>query len=491
MDYRRDIDGLRALAVVPVVLYHAPGEFLTGGFVGVDVFFVISGYLITRILLRELAVGRFSLLDFYERRARRILPALVAVLVFTTVVSFFVLLPAEFRNFGQSLGATMLFVSNFFFWSESNYFAGAAEFRPLLHTWSLAVEEQFYILHPLLLAGLFYVSKVRAVLLFTGIIVLSFIASLWAVANYPSAAFYLLPFRAWELGVGALLAFHAVPKIGDPRLREIAGIVGLALVAYAVVAFDSTTPFPGAAALLPCLGAALLIHAGSSGGCAASRLLALPPLVAVGLISYSLYLWHWPVFVLQSLYLMREPTAWEGAAAIAFAVAMSVLSWRYVEQPFRRRRIAAGRAPIFVTATTSIVAGLVLGGILHLSGGMPSRLAPEARELAHVGPFTGVAADDCFAPPAAAVRAGELCRVGAAGEPSFLIWGDSHARAMGTAIDEAGGRSSIAASVRSAALRSTVCRAGCPGRSAARRTLWPTSSFLFGTRSGACRARAA
>ncbi len=331
---RADIDGLRALAVVPVVLYHFHVAPFGGGYVGVDVFFVISGFLITGLIHAEMRSGEYSLAAFYERRARRILPALFAVVAAAAVAALFLLFPADLRRFGESVAATALFVSNFDFWQQSGYFDAGAEAKPLLHTWSLAVEEQFYLLFPLLL-GLFRSAGRRGLLLLAGGLALaSFGFGLWAVRAYPAMAFYLAPARVWELMLGAILALAEVPR--PPRwIAEALSLLGLALLAVAVFAFSPDTPMPGANALLPCLGAALLIYANGAGDTLAARGLSLRPMVFAGLISYSLYLWHWPVFVFARYLRVAPLGAAETLALIALSVGLAVLSWRFVERPFR------------------------------------------------------------------------------------------------------------------------------------------------------------
>ena len=260
MEYRREIDGLRVLAVLPVILYHAGFETLSGGFVGVDVFFVISGYLITTIILAELEQGKFSIVNFYERRARRILPALFLVMLVCIPAAWFWLLPSDMKNFSQSLVSVSFFVSNILFWHQSGYFDASAELKPLLHTWSLAVEEQYYVICPLFLMLFWRLGK-RWILVALGLV---FVASLalaqWAAYAKPAAAFFLLPTRVWELLIGAFAAFYlskANRKEFGKAAGEFGGWLGVALILYAVFAFSKATPFPGFYALVPALGTVL------------------------------------------------------------------------------------------------------------------------------------------------------------------------------------------------------------------------------------------
>lgn len=266
MKYRTDIDGLRALAVLPVVFYHAglPGP--SGGFIGVDVFFVISGFLITSIVAGEIVDGRFSLVSFYERRARRILPALTCVILASFAVGWFILLPEEFQDFGQSAIATSVFISNVYFAYTFDYFSRAAEFAPLLHTWSLAVEEQFYLFFPPLLMFLAWMGWQRSFLIVVGLSLLSFVAGVIILPIRADWVFYLIPFRAWELGAGAALALASLQPPGNRAWREALALAGLAGILIPVFVFDSRTPFPGLAALPPVIGTTMLIWLGAKGG---------------------------------------------------------------------------------------------------------------------------------------------------------------------------------------------------------------------------------
>jgi len=339
--YRREVDGLRALAVLPVILFHAGFAHFRGGYVGVDVFFVISGYLITSILIEELARGEFSIVRFYERRARRILPALFLVMLVCLPIAAFLLLPQFELEFSKSVASVSVFASNILFWRESGYFATATELKPLIHTWSLAVEEQFYIFFPVFLFLIWKLGRSKAL----GFIALTLVASLaaaqWATSAAPLAAFYLLPSRAWELLIGACAAFYLSKR--DPAaatwpraVLEAGSWMGIAMLTYAVAFFDDTTPFPGIPALVPTLGTALIILCATS-TTAAGRLLACRPLVAIGLVSYSAYLWHQPLFSFARHWSVEEPAPWIfgilGLAALGFAY----LSWRFVETPARAR----------------------------------------------------------------------------------------------------------------------------------------------------------
>jgi len=431
------------VAIVPVVLYHAGVPFLPGGFIGVDVFFVISGFLITGILHREITQERFSLVGFYERRARRILPALAAVMFASVIAGLVMLSPTRLVDLSQSAIATAAFVSNVWFWiTTADYFSLEAEFQPLLHTWSLAVEEQFYILFPLLLWLLARWPRrvtLWAVATLTG---LSFALAILGVAREPSASFFLAPTRGWELGLGALLALGIGPTLTARWLRELVAFAGLAAILVAAMVYDASTPFPGAAALLPCLGAAALISAGAQGRSLASRLLSFKPIAFVGLISYSLYLWHWPILAYLRVYLDDRalPPALAAAAVVA-AFAAAVLSWAYVERPFRRRPPRGfGRAAIFALSGTGTSAAVVIAAGIWLSDGLPLRFPADVM-LAYAG--TDDASPDrerCFD----VWPESGLCRIGAAteseGPADFLLWGDSHAVTMLSGVADAARR---------------------------------------------------
>ncbi len=423
LTYRPDVDGLRALAVLPVIFFHAGVELFSGGFVGVDVFFVISGYLITSIILDELDAGKFSYLGFYERRIRRIFPALFLTIAVSLPLGLLVLVPEHLEDFGQSVIAAALFVSNFFFYLEDGYFEGPADLHPLLHTWSLAVEEQFYLLVPLLLAWLVR-RRLSIPIVLLALAVLSFAFSLWQVERNPSAAFYLLPARFWELMLGALLAAAALPVIRSTVWAGVLALAGLAAIALAVLRFDEATPFPGAAALLPCLGTALLIHAGRTAN-PLSRLLGSEPLRRVGLLSYSLYLWHFPLMVFARHLLVRPFTALEIAGLVLLTFILAGLSWRYVEQPFRARSATGdkriSRRSVAGFAGTAMLLAVAFGLFTDLSDGAPARFNEQSRAY--------LAADEDR--DRSCVRERRNCELGdPEAAPRFIVWGDSHAGAL-------------------------------------------------------------
>jgi peptidoglycan/LPS O-acetylase OafA/YrhL len=304
MKYRSDIDGLRAVAVIPVILYHTDIEYFSGGYVGVDVFFVISGYLITKLLTDDLSRGHLSIRKFYERRIRRIFPALFTVLIFTLIVSSLILLPEDYISESYSALSAALFSANIYFWANSGYFDAPASALPLLHTWSLAVEEQFYIVFPLLLLTFKNANRNVLAIIFFVLFFVSLGISQWYVVNDTKSAFYLPHSRAWELLIGAFLALGVLPDNRSRLMRETLSITGITLISWSVFTYTDKTPFPGFSALAPSIGAALIIYAGRSGRSLPFHILTMKSIVFIGLISYSLYLWHWPIIVLTKYYVV-------------------------------------------------------------------------------------------------------------------------------------------------------------------------------------------
>ena len=372
MSYRPEIDGLRAIALIPVVLFHANFEWFSGGYVGVDVFFVISGYLITSIILREKAAAEFTFSHFYERRARRILPALFFIMLVCIPFAWLLQLPHELINFAKSLIATTVFSSNILFWLELDYFSADIEFIPLIHTWSLAIEEQFYLLFPLLLSFIWAFSKRNIFIILAIITIISFALSEWGWRYYPDANFYLLYSRVWELMVGALIALYLSQNQATKGIiSEVASILGLALILFAVFYLDKTYPFPSAFALLPIIGTALIIlftHPKTM----VYRLLSLKVLTLIGLISYSAYLLHQPLFVFTRLYLIDEPAPWLMAILSLLTLVLAYLSWRFIETPFRDKHRFTQKQ-IFVFSLLGSVFFIGVGVLLIIIDGAEFR----------------------------------------------------------------------------------------------------------------------
>ena len=379
MRYRPDIDGLRAIAVLSVVAFHAFPDYLTGGFVGVDVFFVISGYLITSILVKQHREATFSFGDFYSRRARRILPALCLVLLACLLFGYLALLPDEFANLGRHMAAAAAFAANLSFWQEAGYFAPASEFQPLLHLWSLGIEEQFYLLWPLALAFAWRrgFNVLQLVLFLTAA---SFAANLVLTHIDSTAAFYFPLSRFWELGLGCALAVAAsdpnTARVLPPLLSRHGPTVGVALIGLSVFLYDHKTPFPGIAAVVPALGA-LAVLASHEDSWFCRRVLASRALVFTGLISYPLYLWHWPILSFEAILHSGTPQPTYRVAAILLSFLFAVLTYRFLELPIRHRRslsigfvLAGGAAAIGAVAITVV-----------LSHGLPGRFPPAVSAM--------------------------------------------------------------------------------------------------------------
>ncbi|MET0748740.1 MAG: acyltransferase family protein [Rhizobium sp.] len=429
--YRGDIDGLRAVAVLSVILYHFQAGIFRGGFVGVDVFFVISGYLITSIISREMLAGQFSFIKFYERRVRRIFPALAFMLVATAIAAFVILYPSELIDYSKSVVSTLTFTSNFYFYSFRGYFLSDVETKPLLHTWSLAVEEQYYIFFPLALLALYrycprYVTAAVAVMA-----ILSFGLALWLMQTQQPAAFYFSPPRFWEMLAGSLLALSKIPVFSNRLLREGAGAAGLFLILAAGLLYKPTTAFPGMHALAPVLGATLVIYAGSGPATLVSRLLSLRPLVFVGLLSYSLYLWHWPIAAFYHL-LVERPLEPKDMLIVAPVTAiLSYISWRFVEQP-ARDRVAVPARRLWVANFGISALGIVFGLWCIVGSGLPLRFSPDVDRLAAYLQYDDRAAyrrGTCFLDgelqtPAEYDR--QDCLRFSDTKPNYVLIGDSH-----------------------------------------------------------------
>ena len=380
MKYRAEIDGLRALAVVPVILFHAGFEVFSGGFVGVDIFFVISGYLITTIIIEDMEKDRFSIVTFYERRARRILPALYIMLLVVGTTSTIIMLPSQLKDFGQSLMATVLFSSNIFFYLKADYWAQSSEFLPLLHTWSLGVEEQFYIIFPIFLILVWRFGKSSVFWMILLFATISLMASEWGWRNQASANFYLAPTRAWELLAGSMAAFY-VHKHGVLSSNAFS-LLGFVAIVVAILVYDDTTPFPSVYGLLPILGV-LLVVIFADRETIVAKLLSTKIFVGVGLISYSAYLWHQPLLALGRVYLFDKQLPNSLAFLLILATFLiAFFSYRVIESPFRNKEIISRKALLYFSGLPLILY-FAYGGYLHFSEGLRdmkrSSLGPESR----------------------------------------------------------------------------------------------------------------
>lgn len=422
--YRPEIDGLRAVAVLAVVFFHLPLG-CPGGFVGVDVFFVISGYLITRLILHDLALERFSLPAFWDRRVRRLMPALAFMLAGCVLIGWLLLTPGDFVAFGDQLIAQALGVSNVYFWRVQDYFADRADLQPLLHTWSLGVEEQFYLLYPLLLLGVLRLRGRPLRLVTAGLLLASLVLALVIAPRKASAAFYLLPTRAWELALGALLAWpHGLDR-WSRGWREFFSVVGLSAIAFSVLEFGAETSSPWPVQVVPCVGAALLIATAS--GTLVGQCLSWRPVRFVGLVSYSLYLWHWPVLLAAKYGHIGVYTVAQRLGLAIAALALATFSWRYVERPFRERGLLPSRRGLFWAWGALVCVCVAFGASVKFFDGYLFRCDSRVRRMRQ----------DFVARPRefpqaslAQVRDGELTRIGPEGKVTFLLWGDSHGLAI-------------------------------------------------------------
>lgn len=432
--YRPEIAGLRAIAVLAVVIYHAGVQQLAGGFAGVDVFFVISGFLITSIIVRDLELGRFSFAEFYSRRAKRLFPAAMATVFVTVAFGWVMLGPGQYIKLAESSIAALFFVSNFYFMLNTGYFDQSAEVLPLLHMWSLGVEEQFYIVVPIVLFFAFrrfgrlgIISAVAATTLAT------FLLSASISATYAKFAFFMLATRAWELGMGGLIAL--APRLGTHRsaIGNMLSISGLTLVVLGIFTITTDVPYPGVWAVLPTLGTALVIYGTTTKRNFVASVLSAKPLEWVGKISYSCYLWHWPLIVYYRIYISERPfEPLEVASLVAGSLALGWMSWRFIEETFRHSTAqpwsAIGRS---VTAMT-VVAAICL--VIVWKGGFSMRENPEAADLTDLDTMWEFDCVDTIAMPGA----GDSCVVGVKWDQAArkgVLWGDSHADHFAPIVD--------------------------------------------------------
>ena len=432
MKYRPEIDGLRAVAVIPVIFYHAGIQLFSGGFVGVDVFFVISGYLITSIIIADLEVGAFSIVKFYERRARRILPALFFVLAVCFPVAWGLLIPNYFMDFAVSVAGVVTFTFNFMAAKRVGYFDTAADLQPLLHTWSLAVEEQFYLFFPLLLVILWRLGKPVVISALIIIATISVYQMQWIYTGpqESSRAYYLLVTRGWELLAGAFIAFWFARNNGV-KGSQFLSITGLGLLVYAIFFFDKQTPFPSFYTFIPVVGTVMVII-GTSAKTLPYRFLSNRFVVGAGLISYSAYLWHFPIFVFARHVELSEPSAPVMFALTALSIVLAYFSWRFVEAPFRAQG-GLSRRFVFGSAGALSAIYILLGTVIYYSDGFDSRWSVEKREMLSYlkYPFQKIYREGtCFLQPqSTAEQFSDECR-SAQNHRATLVWGDSHAAAL-------------------------------------------------------------
>lgn len=448
MKYREDIDGLRSIAVLLVVLHHAGVHLISGGYVGVDVFFVISGYLITGIIYQKLLKGNFSFSDFYIRRIRRLMPALFGMIFVTTALGLLFLFPSDLQRFSNSLLWVSFYLGNFFFWREhGGYFAENTQEAPLLHTWSLAVEEQYYLIWPVyVILGIRLLGfRNFGILTLLGLFAAIYVSE-WATQNTIGAAYYLLPTRFFELMIGSMLALYW-DKLPKPvaALHHVLSLTGLALIVYGAFALTAASAFPGYNALYPSVGSALLLYSGREKPGVVNRLISLRPFVFVGLISYSLYLWHWPIFVFIR-YTAIELTPVVQASAITLSMVLAYLSWRFIETPFRKAPPASLTKVSVDLLAKPLAAVLVIWvGVFSLNG-IPSRFSSEVALMDEaLNSRPNRIRRDCHAPSRDfAQLPREDCTLGEieSNQTSGFMFGDSHANHITGFLDVLGADSS-------------------------------------------------
>lgn len=433
--YRADIDGLRAIAVLAVVFFHFDFSWCKGGFVGVDIFFVISGYLITSIITKSVQKNTFTFSHFYSRRFKRILPALTAVVIASALCGAIILHPGTLMDLARSISANSLFLSNFYFFSESGYFDEPSLLKPLLHTWSLAVEEQFYIIMPVLIVLISKLRKKPLLPILLILCILSFALNIYFVNTAPEFTFFLLPTRAWELLIGSILAVSLNTPIKSERLKFGIALVGLTSITLSIFLINPSTAFPGYAALFPTLGTAMIIQSGKHGGSYIHTLLSTKIMVFIGLISYSLYLWHWPILIFSKIYAITEMQSIHKLGALLLIFLISILSYRFIEKPFRHSNKFTDKHTITFSIATLLMTCLA-GHFILQKNGFPDRIKGLGTNASITNEAQWVHWGQCENALKPFRTQDDLCILGAQNQkPSFIVWGDSHARAMATAID--------------------------------------------------------
>ena len=435
MKHRLEIDGLRAVAVIPVILFHANIDLFQGGFVGVDIFFVISGFLITRIILAEIYQSSFSIIHFYERRARRILPAFFVVLIFSTFFAWFLLPPIEFKDYGQSLFFASFFSSNIFFWIESGYFGVGTDLKPLIHTWSLGVEEQFYIFFPLLAILIYAVHKklvfpIIFLLFFISLYLSHIYSALSSDIFFKEGAFFLLPTRAWELLLGStlFLIYNNAFIVSNNNVNNALSFFGLVLIFYSIFFFSKHTPSPSLLSLIPTVGAAFVIIF-SLKGTITHFFLTQKPIIVIGLISYSAYLWHQPLMALSRYYFISDLDALKIIFIVLITFFVAYLSWRFIEQPFRDRERVSRKIVLIFSVLGCLIFGAV-GATIHFNDGFHSRYNSDQLKLLSFHKYDQ--RDELYRERVCFLRGdqdensfADICKTG-----PILIWGDSHAASL-------------------------------------------------------------
>lgn len=431
-EYRAEIDGLRAIAVLSVILFHAGFKLFSGGFVGVDVFFVISGYLITSMILTEKQEGTFSILHFYERRARRILPSLFFMMLICLPIAWFALLPDQLIDFSKSLVAVPIFVSNLFFWKNTGYFSANTAEIPFIHTWSLGIEEQYYLLFPLFIIIFWKIGQNKLFILIATVLLFSLLISEHLVQNRPSTAFFFIFSRAWELLIGSVIAFIAFKKIilhehMSLRFNQFMSSLGLLMVLFSIFLFSKNTPFPGLYALVPVIGTALIIGF-SSPQTFVYQCLAHQYVVQVGLISYSAYLWHQPLFSFVRICFLGQAPKYMFILFSGITLLLAFLTWKFIEQPFRNKKNFS-RRQIVLFSTLWTLFFVCVGVVGTYKKGFPERLSIHQQTLfAYSNDNNTFNANlGCFLDPEQNETQFGSCTFKSTGTKNILLWGDSQA----------------------------------------------------------------
>jgi peptidoglycan/LPS O-acetylase OafA/YrhL len=434
LKYRPEIDGLRAVAVLAVLIYHAGFGFLPGGFMGVDIFFVISGFLITSFIVEDIRSGLFSMIGFWERRARRILPPLFVVISATLIAGWCLFLPFDFVQLGKEMASQSLFGSNILFMLQGGYFDDGDQFKALLHTWSLAVEEQFYLFYPIGMAIFARFFGVRFFYLVLPAAIISFALCIWMSGISDRMAFYALPFRGWELLGGAIIALMPVKPLSRV-VREGVSIIGMIMMLAVLFLYEPIYAFPGWVTLFSVLGAMILIWAASTGSTFVGSVLSFRPMVAIGLLSYSLYLWHWPVIIFAKYVPLYEFNNAIASLCLVVSVGLAYLTWKFVEQPIRKKRVLSSRQSIFMTSLAGLFIIAMTGLLIVRFSGFPERFTLDVQMYATSRYDENPHRAKCDQPSLERVQNSDICQTNVdAGNPSFIVWGDSFADAMAPAF---------------------------------------------------------
>lgn len=437
--YRPEVDGLRAVAVMAVLFYHAGFSQIPGGFMGVDIFFVISGFLITAFIVSDLKSNQFSLINFWERRARRILPPLFLVIFATLLASTFLLLPFDYSELGLQIASQSVFSSNILFAKQGGYFDTSSDLKALLHLWSLAVEEQFYLFYPIVMLIIArYFKSMFLPFIVIGIII-SFILQIAFVEYYQRYVFYMLPFRCWELLAGSLVAVTSAPSKFNKNTLEAGSALGLFMIVLALFFYEDHMVFPGYVAALPVVGTALIIYCNKTLLTKVGSFLAIKPVIGIGLISYSLYLWHWPIMVLAKYYLIPfgEFTSYIGLVCIAASFILATLTWYYIEQPVRKKKVLSTTKGIYLFTMSGLVIMACVGVSIFYFKGIPNRLSENVIKYADAVYDTNPHRDSCDGLEPNLVKSSDVCQTNKEhGKPSFVVWGDSIGDSLAPAFYE-------------------------------------------------------